>query len=52
MVRRVLEPSEEVKWLTHFSAVVESPSHSWKVFEARLDMVRPFLENRAPLVLR
>jgi len=52
MVRRVLEPSEEVKRLTHFSAVVETPSHSWEVFEARLNMVGAFLENRAPFVLR
>src|SRR2546425_12563950 len=43
--------SQKVERLTKVATMMQSPGHGRKVFQPRLNMLRSFLEYRAPFVL-
>ena len=51
IVRRVLEPREEVEWLVKIVRVMQAPRDRREILHAGRDVRRLVLENATPLIL-
>jgi len=51
MLRRILEPRQEVEGLAKFPAVMEPPRYRGEIFDADRDVTGLFLEDGAALIL-
>src|SRR6516162_9658429 len=50
--RRVLEPSQEVEWLSKFSAVMQTSRYGRQVFHTNSNVPRLLLEDGSAFILR
>ena len=48
----VLEPSQEVEWLSKFSAVMQTSRYGRQVFHTNSNVVRLLLEDGSAFILR
>jgi len=47
----VLEPCQEVEWLSKFAAVMQAPSYGWQVFHTNSNVPRLLLEDGSAFIL-
>jgi hypothetical protein len=51
VLRGVLEPSQEVEWLSKFAAVMQAPRYGRQVFHANSNVPRLLLEDGSAFIL-
>jgi hypothetical protein len=49
---RIFKPSEEIERLSQFTTMVKTSGDCGQIFETNRDVMRLFLENCTPLILR
>jgi hypothetical protein len=48
----ILEPGQEVEWLSKFSAVMQASRYCWQVFHPNSNVPRLLLEDGSAFILR